>query len=190
MGLPCVMRAWVAGVSLLFVVTAVGCRSNQPEKVVAPQETDAGRTLEAGSYVDIPCSTYGVKMVSFDFYNEIGDKERAVAPEGTIFAMARLEWKRADESAPDVVGDKEFRVVLETNRTATQPKRDATAELAYVKLFKDGFRVWEGTRFRDVRVFVLSPELAQEGLLVRVWQPSCEESVAFRPGRFQVEQSN
>jgi hypothetical protein len=190
MGLPGIVRFLVAGLSLLVIVMAVGCRSNQPEKVVAPQEADAGRKLEAGSYVDIPCSTFGVKMVSFDFYTEIGDKERAVAPEGTTYAMAKLEWKRSDESTPDVAGDKDFRVVLETTRTGTQPQRDAVAELAYVKLFKEGFRIWEGNRFRDVRVFVLPPDLAQEGLLVRVWEPSCEESVAFRPGRFQVEQSN
>ncbi len=190
MGLPGIVRVVAAGFSVLVVAMAVGCRSNPPEKVVAPQEMDAGRKLEAGSYVDIPCSTFGVKMMSFDFYTEIGDRERAVAPEGTTYAMAKLEWKRTDESTPDVVGDKAFRVVLETNRTGTQPQRDASAELAYVKLFKGGFRTWEGNRFRDVRVFVFPPDLAQEGLLVRVWEPSCEESVAFRPGRFQVQQSD
>lgn len=170
-------------VALMLAVSTLSCtsRPQQPEApdVAAPP---APPCPGVGTALPLPCRPGEVKLTSFQFFRSIGQDPVAHAGDGTVFALATLEWV-GPPPAP--------MTEALTDGSGSGFPRDAAAEDCFLAMQPRG-------RFRsvapadkpaptlDVRVFRVPESAPASGMFLGLAAPGCAEATRFCLGKFSV----
>jgi len=159
--------------TFLALLALAGCRQNGPQQAPEPAEDVGPASVPAcpkvGDALDLPDSTWTVKLISFRFFRDIGTDANIVqAGPGRVFALAEFEWSARGEPSTIVPAPSRPPALALWDARGTLHAQSQDALGAFFRMqpgARFGVRVGGPMdRFLDAQVFLLPPEAARYGL--------------------------